>query len=214
MKQYCTVEQITSLSPEAQQRLRDEGYVVCQNCGAWFWVYPYRRHKAKYCSRHCMLTHPRTAGERANMSAGQLGRDKSTFNVSGLELGREINRTLPRTWAMGEKNNRWRGGVSKEAGKAYHTAEYKAWRKAVFERDNYTCQICGTRGVKLHAHHLMPRSVLPDKTLDPNNGIAVCVPCHKVLHPKVPPALIENQRPGRKKFAAVKAVLEVSPDAH
>lgn len=33
--------------------------------------------------------------------------------------------------------------------------EYKAWRKAVFERDDYTCQNkdCGERGVYLHADH-------------------------------------------------------------
>jgi len=31
--------------------------------------------------------------------------------------------------------------------------EYKEWRKAVFERDNYTCQECGSKK-DLHPHHI------------------------------------------------------------
>lgn len=36
--------------------------------------------------------------------------------------------------------------------------EYQKWRKEVFERDNYTCQMCGQRGGKLVVDH-WPKSL-------------------------------------------------------
>lgn len=60
--------------------------------------------------------------------------------------------------------------------------EYKRWRKAVFERDNYTCQLCGDRGVKLHAHHKKPYAFFHDLRYTVANGITLCVPCHRKQH--------------------------------
>jgi hypothetical protein len=54
----------------------------------------------------------------------------------------------------------------------------KIWRKAVFERDDYTCQECNNRGGVLHAHHKKPKSLYPDLTFDVNNGITLCETCH------------------------------------
>lgn len=61
-------------------------------------------------------------------------------------------------------------------------AEYKAWRKAVYDRDGYICQMCGSRGVKLNAHHIFPYAYFPEKRYDINNGITLCVPCHQRWH--------------------------------
>ena len=60
------------------------------------------------------------------------------------------------------------------------TRAYKNWRKAVFERDDYTCQMCNTRGGKLEAHHINP--VRDNKNtlaiFDIDNGITLCKTCH------------------------------------
>lgn len=64
------------------------------------------------------------------------------------------------------------------------TVEYKKWRNSVFERDNYTCMQCGTHGGDLNAHHV--KSFARHKTLRfiIENGITLCVPCHKIKHKK------------------------------
>ena len=37
-------------------------------------------------------------------------------------------------------NKRWKGGITPERIKFWKSEEHSNWRKAVFERDNYTCQ--------------------------------------------------------------------------
>lgn len=63
------------------------------------------------------------------------------------------------------------------------------FREAVFERDNYTCQVCGTKWSKeaanpdfhlLNAHHITDRSLMPNGGYVPENGVTVCEgPCHR-----------------------------------
>lgn len=61
---------------------------------------------------------------------------------------------------------------------------YKDWRKAVFERDNYTCRKCGARAgegkrVDLQADHIIPFAFYPEMQFELHNGRTLCVPCHK-----------------------------------
>lgn len=58
--------------------------------------------------------------------------------------------------------------------------EYKHWRTSVFERDNYTCQDCGVRGVYLEAHHIKSWVNHPECRHDIDNGLTLCKPCHKL----------------------------------
>lgn len=60
--------------------------------------------------------------------------------------------------------------------------EYTEWRTSVFKRDNYTCQECKIYGVKLNAHHIKPWASYPDDRYNIENGLTVCVPCHRNLH--------------------------------
>ena len=78
-----------------------------------------------------------------------------------------------------EKNPWWRGGISSLRKKIYVSSEFKIWRKAVFERDNYTCQECGKRGCELHAHHIKPFSLYPELRFVVSNGKTLCLNCHK-----------------------------------
>jgi 5-methylcytosine-specific restriction endonuclease McrA len=60
--------------------------------------------------------------------------------------------------------------------------ENKSWRLEVYERDNYTCQCCGKRGTKLNAHHVFNFADNPDVRTSADNGVTLCINCHKDFH--------------------------------
>jgi len=60
----------------------------------------------------------------------------------------------------------------------YYSKKYRDWRNSVFQRDNYTCQICNVIGGKLNAHHIYKVSMYPELIFEINNGITLCYNCH------------------------------------
>lgn len=58
------------------------------------------------------------------------------------------------------------------------------WRKSVYERDNYTCLKCKAKGneVKLNAHHINNYSSDEGNRFNIDNGITLCINCHKKFH--------------------------------
>jgi IS30 family transposase len=87
---------------------------------------------------------------------------------------------LPHVSARNERHWNWQGGKTKTAEYIRFTPEYKQWRKAVFERDDYTCQICGKKGGKLVAHHIKEQSNYPELRIVLDNGQTLCKGCHKL----------------------------------
>lgn len=79
----------------------------------------------------------------------------------------------------GSKNVNWKGGITPINQRIRTSTEYKLWRKAVFERDKYTCVWCGVRGGLLHADHIKPFALFPELRLAIDNGRTLCVPCHR-----------------------------------
>ena len=79
---------------------------------------------------------------------------------------------------QGAGNYFWKGGINGENDTLRHRREYKEWRTTVYERDNYTCQCCGSRGGKLNAHHINQFADYPELRYDVNNGITLCAQCH------------------------------------
>lgn len=78
-----------------------------------------------------------------------------------------------------ENNPNWRGGVNDINNSLRKTRRYKDWRKAVFERDDYTCVLCGIRGCVLRADHIKPFAVFEESRFDIGNGRTLCDECHK-----------------------------------
>jgi len=94
---------------------------------------------------------------------------------------------MPPVWNKGkefkaiqkEKHWNWQGGVTPKNITIRMSREYKDWRTKVFQRDNYTCQECGNKGVTLQADHIKPFAYFPELRLVIDNGRTLCVPCHK-----------------------------------
>lgn len=69
-----------------------------------------------------------------------------------------------------------------EQTKERFTREYKEWKRAVLERDNFTCQKCGATGAGLAAHHNKSFKDNPELRIDLDNGITLCRNCHYEIH--------------------------------
>ncbi len=82
---------------------------------------------------------------------------------------------------MGAKNPAWKGGITPVNFKIRNSQEYAAWRKAVFERDDYRCFGCGDKSVYLEAHHIYPFALFPRLRLEVQNGITYCENCHAIM---------------------------------
>ncbi len=65
----------------------------------------------------------------------------------------------------------------------YADARDMSWVKMVLDRDNHTCQKCGSRkGVQVH--HIIPVAEDFMQSADISNGLTLCGLCHKVIHAK------------------------------
>ena len=85
-------------------------------------------------------------------------------------------------WSVGEHHVLYKGLKVDQTGRA--SFEYRQWRIAVFKRDNYTCQQCGSKR-KIHSHHLKSYAEHENLRVDVSNGITLCSKCHFELHGKM-----------------------------
>lgn len=89
----------------------------------------------------------------------------------------------------GPNSPTWKGGNRQTIRTERKEPEYRDWRKAVFIRDHFTCQICGAHNykgrnktVRLISHHLNCFKDFPEERMDIDNGITLCEPCHNHFH--------------------------------
>jgi len=131
------------------------------------------------------------SGEIIPWNKGKKGRMKN-HNTNGLKKGQGWNKGkkigfIPKMAfkkgdlrITGENNNAWKGGVTPLNRKIRGSIEYKLWRTAVFERDNYTCIWCGDNsGGNLNADHIKPFCDYPELRLAIDNGRTLCLSCHR-----------------------------------
>lgn len=82
---------------------------------------------------------------------------------------------------LGAKSNFWRGGTMSEDSLWRGHYKYNVWKRAVKQRDNYTCQLCGRDGCM--THHIRNFRRYPDLRYDVDNGILLCRRCHGRITP-------------------------------
>lgn len=72
-----------------------------------------------------------------------------------------------------------------------NTIDNREWRRSVFDRADYTCDLCGEVGKRLVAHHLHNWADHPSLRYELGNGITLCELDHKRFHsslggPRIP----------------------------
>ncbi len=109
---------------------------------------------------------------------GQPAWNKGTKGISGAPKPQSFKDYRRQQW-LGKNNPSWKDGATERKEKIKGTSKWRTWRIAIFERDSYTCKECGTRGKKLHPHHIKAYSDYPEIRFDINNGITLCESCHR-----------------------------------
>lgn len=109
-----------------------------------------------------------------NKELKRIGRPSDRINIAKLNAsGKNIK--------IGEKNHKWKGGITPIHHKIRNSPVYKQWRTAVFTRDDYTCKNCFKKGVYLEADHIKPFAFYPELRFVVDNGRTLCVQCHCLL---------------------------------
>jgi 5-methylcytosine-specific restriction endonuclease McrA len=109
---------------------------------------------------------------RLNLSKSHLGKKPS------LETRIKLSKT------RGEKHHSWRGGITKKSFAIRNSFEYKLWRNACFQRDNFTCQKTNISGGDLEVHHINNFSDFDNLRFDISNGITLSKKSHREFHNK------------------------------
>ena len=61
------------------------------------------------------------------------------------------------------------------------SSAWKKKRKAILNRDDHKCKICGCTN-NLQVHHILSISTHPTLRLEDTNLISVCTDCHEKIH--------------------------------
>ena len=83
----------------------------------------------------------------------------------------------------GENHPNWNKDISQEEREKGRLIQgYSDFINNVYERDNYTCQVCSKHGGDLQVHHLNGYNWCKEGRTDTNNGVTLCKKCHKEFH--------------------------------
>jgi len=175
-----------------ENRKKKGVFLTCKICGKLFYRKQSATKNAQYCSRTCLKIAPKAKIKTACDICGiEFLRYPSSLkwakirNHSGQYCSKKCSDMASIGKRKNEKSPLWKGGISRAYKYGYHSSEYKQWHNEVFKRDDYTCQICNTRGGYLHAHHIKGFSQYPDLRFIVSNGITLCKNCHMEVHSKL-----------------------------
>ena len=173
----------------------------CLQCGERTFTPSSPARPKKFCGNTCQLTYQYARGEGPKKLPKEITKelmekmyvkDKRSVLSIGREIGKSIRQVSRYLKLFGIKARpfsteglrdnfhwNWQGGKTKKGTAFRNRIEYKRWRKQVFKRDSYTCQMCGKRGGDLQADHIKPFAHYPRLRLELTNGRTLCLSCHR-----------------------------------
>lgn len=184
-------------------RLGDQNYFwrggvlqgTCERCGKAITLSQYGGGRRKrFCSHSCWAK-SRTGAASPSWSGGGSTRI-CRWCEQGFRVGRSVaeqgrgrycsQRCMAKAYSQvfGPDHPNWknRTHLKTERQTAMARQPYRDWRTGVFARDSYTCRVCSAKGARLNAHHIKSWNEFPDLRYDLDNGITLCIDCHRAVH--------------------------------
>ena len=147
---------------------------VCKNCGKRFLVKVYRlklKDRVKFCSVEC-----KKKWKRENPLPEEIREKMSEARKKYFSIKENLEKI------SGDKSHLWKGGITPIYIMRLSGSKWKVIIKKVYKRDNYQCQLCGKKGGKLNAHHIIPWRVSHNDKM--SNLITLCRSCHSKIENK------------------------------
>ena len=146
------------------------------------------KNRGKYCSRKCMAKGFETSifkyclicNKKFKVYLSQLKfgtRNYCSHRCKGIAHKANVKGSKnPMYGRIRELSPRWKGGIRSDylERRRFH----REIQKVVFERDNYTCQICGIRGIALQVDHIKPWAKYMELRFEIKNCRTLCFRCH------------------------------------
>jgi hypothetical protein len=145
-------------------------YYYCEICGK----------ELPECNPHYIDDDKYYCGECAYLADMMTDKEYAKSFVFSISGARTAKRDGEIFMVRGNEKFPWERSKKQER----NTREYAAWRRKVFERDDFTCQECGQRGGTLNAHHIKSFSKFKNLRYVLSNGLTLCEQCHKRKHRK------------------------------
>lgn len=130
---------------------------------------------------------------RTKISIGNTGKHLSDETRQKMSLSHKNKKRKPfspqhkqkiSNAQKGNSNSFWKGGISTINNKIRNCPQYLFWRKAILQRDNFTCQKTEQKGGDLVAHHINNFADFPELRFAIDNGITLSKKAHKEFHKK------------------------------
>ena len=123
-----------------------------------------------YCSRKCYFKN--RIGKTTSLK-GRKGLSSTKFKKGFVPWNKGTKGLMP----SGENNHLWKGGITPKD-RLNRVRFRDIMQKQVFERDNYTCQLCGQVGGKLQVDHIQSWSKYVELRFNMDNCRTLCMNCH------------------------------------
>lgn len=140
----------------------------------WSFIHKHIQHRTRMRNQSETRWPLKSRKEQSLRFKGQRHSPATEFK-KGVPSGRKGQPILS---IRGANHPQWKGGATEKNKKIRTSLEYKVWRRAVFERDDYTCVWCGVRGAYIEADHIKPFAFFPELRFNLDNGRTLCRPCH------------------------------------